>query len=168
MFVIATGLAGILVLAGVGTYGVQTGVRGTTSFGTHPLFFAAMMAGYLLGYLGIIRLLSMPFLKRYGPSFAAPLVAAIIAYFAGIIVPATIDVVRTGRVSVNYSAVHASNWMWTLDEAFSGQGIPAHVAFLMLVVGGLILALNLISLFREFRVRRIAVPVRVKQDLETA
>ncbi|QDV47362.1 hypothetical protein Enr13x_72710 [Stieleria neptunia] len=165
MFVVATGVAGLVVLAAVGVFGVRTGIAGGTSVDTPPPIFAAMMMGYLLGYLGIIRLLSMPFLKRFGPSFAAPLIAALVAYFLGVIVPAIIDVAIQGRVSFNYSALHASNWMWTWNEAFSSRGLPAEVAMLILAVGAGVLAINLIPLFREFRLRKIAVPLRVKQDL---
>ncbi|MDV6028682.1 MAG: hypothetical protein F9B45_00930 [Phycisphaera sp. RhM] len=165
MFVVGTGVAGLVVLAGVGVFGVQTGVVRGTSVETPPSIFAAMMIGYLLGYLGIIRLLAMPFLKRFGPSFVAPLIAAIVAYFLGVIVPAIIDVAIQGRVSFSYSALHASNWGWTWDEAFSSRGLPAEVALLILVVGLGVLAINLISLFREFRLRKIAVPLRVRQDL---
>ncbi len=165
MFVVATGVAGLVVLAGVGVFGVQTGVVRSTSVDTPPPIFAAMMMGYLLGYLGVIRLLAMPFLKRFGPSFVAPLIAAIVAYFLGVIVPAIIDVAIQGRISDKYSALHASNWGWTWGEAFSPRGLPAEVAMLILVVGSGVLAVNLISLFREFRLRKIAVPLRVKQDL---
>jgi hypothetical protein len=164
MFVVSTGVAGMVVLAAVAVFGVQAGVQGANSVDTPPLYFAALMTGYLLGYLGIIRLLSMPFLRRYGPSFAAPLIAAIIVYFLGIVAPATIDVARQGRVPTDYTVVHASNWMWTWSEAFSSRGVPGEVALLILAVGMLVLAINLISLFREFRFRRIAVPIRVKQD----
>jgi hypothetical protein len=55
--------------------------------------------------------------------------------------------------------------MWTWNEAFSSRGLPYPVSLLILAVGVAILAVNLIPLFREFRLRRIAVPLRVKQDL---
>lgn len=165
MFVVATGLAGIAVLTGAAIVGVQTGVATGSDADTPPPVFAAMMAGYLLGYLGVIRLLSMPFLKRFGPSFVVPLVAAIVTYFMGVIVPAIFDVAIQGRVSINYSVVHASNWMWTWNEAFTSRGLPEPVAALILAVGLVILAINGISLFREFRLRRIAVPLRVSEDL---
>ncbi|QEF96093.1 hypothetical protein Mal15_01190 [Stieleria maiorica] len=164
MFVVATGVAGLVVLAGVAVFGSQMGAARATGPDTPVLSFAAMMTGYLLGYLGAIRLLSMPFLKRFGPSFVAPLVAAIVVYFMGVIVPAIIDVALQGRISMNYSALHASNWMWTWNEAFSSRGLPAEVAILILAVGSGVLAINLILLFREFRLRKIAVPMRVKQD----
>ncbi|MCO8125007.1 hypothetical protein NHH03_24940 [Stieleria sp. TO1_6] len=163
MFVVATGIAGLMVLAGVGAISIQSGLGNRSSADTPPVFFAAIMAGYLLGYLGVIRLVSMPFLKRFGPSFVAPLLAATLVFFAGIILPAIFDVAIQGRVPNNYTVVHASNWMWTLSEAFSG-GVAGEIAMLIFAVGLLILAINLISLFREFRIRRIAVPRRVSED----
>ncbi len=86
-------------------------------------------------------------------------------YFLGPVLPAIVDVAANGRVSNNYSGLHASNWMWTWDESFSGNGIPEEIGLLILLSGLLVLAVNLIPLFREFRIRRIAVPPRVKQDL---
>ena len=154
-----------MVLAGTAVIGGQSGISVQGNADTPPPIFAVMMMGYLLGYLGVIRLLSMPFLKRFGPSFVAPLVAAIVVYFLGIVVPAIVDVAIQGRVSINYSALHATNWMWTWNEAFSSGGLPLEVAMLILSVGCLVLAVNLVPLFREFRMRRIAVPPRVKQDL---
>ena len=165
MFVVSTGVAGMVVLAVVGIIGIQTGVSVSPGVDTHPTVFAAMMIGYLIGYLGMIRLLSMPFLKRFGPSFVAPLVVAIIMIFLGVLVPSIIDVVFQGRVSNSYTALHASNWVWTWDECFSSSGLPTSVALLIVIAGGLILTLNLVLLFREFRARRIAVPLRVRQDV---
>ncbi len=166
MFCVASGLAGLTVMAGVGTIGNQTIGAGQIS-GTPPIFFAFLMAGYLMGFLGMMRLCSLPLLKRVGPGFAVPLVVAIVLYFLGIVVPAIIDVAVQGRVPNNYNVLHASNWMWTLDKAYSSGGLPAEVSMLVLAVGGLVLAINLMGLFREFRRRRIAVPRRVKQDRET-
>lgn len=166
MFAIATGISGMIVLAAVGIIGMQTGVRGFGSVQTPPMFFAALAAGYLMGYLGVIRLVSMPFRKWFGPSFAAPLTATVLVAFGGVVIPSMIDVAILGRVSIGYSALHASNWIWTWNEAFSSGGIGPETTLLILVVGILILAVNLISLFREFRFQKTAVPKRVQQDLQ--
>jgi ABC-type transport system involved in multi-copper enzyme maturation permease subunit len=165
MFAISTCLAGLVVLgvAGLLLPGLQSTF--TYSVDTPPPVFAMLMAGYVTGYLGLIRLLAMPFLRRFGPSFAAPVAAAVAVLFGGIVVPATIDVVLRGEVSNHYGVLHASNWFWTWDEAFSGSGLPAGIAGLIFAVGLSVLAINAVSLFREFRFRAIAVPPRVRQDL---
>lgn len=164
MFVVSTAVGGFIVLAGLSIFGNQTGIS-NRGINTPPPVFATMMTGYVVGYLGVIRLLSMPFLKRFGPSFVAPLVATVIACFVGIIIPAIIDVAIQGRVSINYSALHASNWLWTWNESFSSRGLRGEISLLILLLGLAVLAVNLILLFREFRYRRIAVPLRVKQDV---
>jgi len=164
MFAISTCIAGLIVLAGAGILFPVWQGRMSFTVDTAPPVFGLMMAGYVLGYLGLIRLAAMPFQKRFGPTFAAPLAAAVAVIFAGIAVPATADVVLFGEVSNTYSHLHASNWFWTWDEAFSGGGLPMGVAALIFLVGLIILAINSISLFREFRYRAIAVPPRVRQD----
>jgi len=164
MFAISTCLAGLVVLGGCGILFQVVQYNLMNSGDTPPPLFAIAVAGYVMGYLGLIRLLAMPFQKRFGPGFAAPLAAAVAVVFGGAVVPATIEVVLFGQVSNNYSELHASNCFWTWDEAFSGTGLPAGIAALIFAVGLLILAINAISLFREFRFRAIAVPPRVRQD----
>ncbi|WP_149497483.1 hypothetical protein [Roseiconus lacunae] len=165
MFCISTALAGMIVMAGMGMFGWMAGTDIVRHNGSPPLFLVALNAGYLFGYLGCVRLLSMPLLKRFGPSFITPMIVALVLLFLGILVPCIFDVIFTGRVSSNYSVMHASNWFWTWGESFRRRGIqPVDVTFLILFCGLGIMALNLILLFREFQVERIAVPARVEQD----
>ena len=166
MFCISTGLAGMIVLGGMGTFAwiSDQGISVNRNYGSPPFIAAAVNAGYLFGYLGLVRLLSMPLLKRFGHSFVPPLVVAVVLLFLGILIPSVVDVALFGRVSQNYSATHASNWFWTWDRSFTASGVPPELALLIFVVGLFILALNLILLFREFQVERTAVPLRVSQD----
>ncbi|KAA5542228.1 ABC transporter permease [Roseiconus nitratireducens] len=166
MFVVSTALSGLIVMTGVGQIAEAWHVRRAPD--TLSVYFAAMMAGYLLAYLGTVRLLAMPFLKRFGPSFIPPLAAALVVVFAAVIVPATVDVALHGEIQSDYTVVHAFDWMWTWDQALSSGGLSRVIALLILAVGVLILCVNLISLFREFRRRRIAIPTRVIQDREAA
>lgn len=165
MFAVSTCLAGLIVLAIVGIIFPAVSSQSGFSVDTPTPIFALMMAGYLMGYLGMVRLLSMPLHKRFGPSFAIPLAAAVLLLFCGIVVPASIDVVMYGRVANSFGLLHATNWFWTWDRAFSGSGLPTEIALVIFAVGCLVLAINCISLFREFRLRAIAVPPRVQQDV---
>ncbi|MCA9140564.1 MAG: hypothetical protein KDB00_27520, partial [Planctomycetales bacterium] len=164
MFVVSTAIGGLIVLAGTSLFGDQVGIS-NRGVATPPPVFATMMIGYVVGYLGVIRLLTMPFVKRFGPSFVAPLIAAVLTCFSGVIIPAVIDVAIQGRVSINYSALHVSNCFWTWTESFTSRGMRGEISALILVIGLAVLSVNLILLFREFRYRRIAVPLRVKQDV---
>jgi len=163
MFATSTGVAGLVVLALSGTVGIQTGA-GRIIGSIEPLVFASVMIGYLLGYLGVVRLLSMGFLRRFGPSFVPPLVAATVAIIGGILLPSIIDVVQFGKIRSQYSVAHITNWLWTFEQSLDRSRLAAETAILILAVGGLIYAVNLISLFRAFRFRRIAVPRRVIEE----
>ena len=121
MFVVSTGVAGLLVMGIGGTLASQ--VSGISSFHTNPLAFAALMSGYLFGYLGLIRLTSLPLRKRFGPNFAGPIAMTVLWLFAGMVIPAIIQVASSGRVSNRYEIIHASNVFWTWDESFRSSGV---------------------------------------------
>ena len=161
MFVVSTASAGMIVLGIAGLVAMELGID--RSVQTPPWVVAFSMMGLLIGYLGIARLLSMPFLARSGPTFVIPLVFAISLLFVGPITPCTIDVILQGEVSDDYTVLHSFNWSWTFIEIFD-NGIPIEVAAVTYCVGMGILAINLIPLFREFRRYRIAVPRRVLED----
>ena len=163
MYVISTAMAGMLVMGFAGEFGARMGVDSRIQ--THPINFASMTSGLLIGYLGLIRLASMPLLSRFGPSFVVPIIVTILLLFLGVVVPAIIDVAIQGEVPDNYSPLHASNCFWTLIEAFD-SGLDWEIATLIFAAGLIILGFNLILLFREFRRRKIAVPRRVVQDKE--
>ena len=165
MYVVSTGMSGMMVLATVGYLGVQLGLD--ANINTRPSVVAAMMIGYVVGYLGLIRLLSLPLLARFGPSFAVPLVITVLVLFAGTIGPMVVEVALVGEVG-DYSVMHASNWIWTWVEVFDTGGLGFDVGVLIYAVGLFILAINLVLLFREFRLRRIAVPRRVLEDREAS
>ncbi|MCC9599490.1 hypothetical protein LOC67_02875 [Stieleria sp. JC731] len=166
MFCISTALAGMIALATMGTF-AWIGDSGVRSRGTPPLFLAMLYSGYLFAYLGLVRLISMPMLKRWGPMFMPPLIVAIVMVFMGVLAPCVVDVVFQGRVSNNYSAVHAFNWIWTWGETFRNRGLqPPEAIIMIFIVGVIILVANLVLLFREFQIRRVAVPDRVRQDKE--
>ncbi|MEL6105090.1 MAG: ABC transporter permease [Planctomycetota bacterium] len=161
MFVVSTACAGMIVLGLTGMIAEQLGLD--RSVQTPPWVVALSMMGLLVGYLGAVRLLSMPFLARVGPTFVVPLVIAISMLFVGPIVPCIIDVILGGEIAGDYTVLHAFNWSWTFIEIFD-NGIPMEIAAVTYAVGMMVLLINLISLFREFRRFRIAVPRRVLED----
>lgn len=161
MFVVSTASAGMIVLGVVGIVASELGLD--RSVQTEPWVVALSMMGLLIGYLGTVRLLSMPFLARVGPTFVIPLVIAIAMLFVGPIAPCVVDVIALGEIAGDYTALHAFNWSWTFIEIFD-SGIPPEIAAVTYAVGMMILLINLVSLFREFRRYRIAVPRRVLED----
>ena len=161
MFVVSTAMSGMVVMGAAGTLAMQLGID--RSIETPPWVTGFIMSGLLVGYLGTVRLLSMPFLARVGPNFVIPLVIGVGLLFLGPIIPCTVDVIMTGQIAPSYSVLHAFNWSWTFVEIFD-NGVGLEVAAVTYFIGMIVLIVNLIPLFREFRRYRIAVPRRVLED----
>ena len=157
VYAIATGTAGITVMALLGSFSVT---RGGTS---DSLTFAMIMIGYLTGYLGIVRLIAMPLCRRFGRAISLPTSVLATIMILSLMLPTVITVVSTGAPANSYTPIEAINWFWTLVEAFDSRFSPP-LALLILATGGVIAMLNLALLFREFDYRRIAVPQRVLDD----
>ena len=81
--------------------------------------------------------------------------------------PSVITVILTGSLGGSYEAIDTLNWAWTIGEAVDRQLYPTSYALLILGTGAIIGILNLFLLFRELDYRRIAVPERVQQDLQS-
>lgn len=157
VFAIATGSAGTIVLALFATlFGENNGT-------TEPFVFALIVVGYLMGYLGITRLIVMPLSLRLGRSLVLPsAIMALLMAFAAI-TPTVLTVIATGSSPYSYEMIECLDWAWTFVEAFESQ-YSAPLALLIFCVGMLIAFINLLLLFREFRYQRIAVPRRVLED----
>ncbi len=129
-----------------------------------PVLFAVLMTGYLLMYLGATRLIVLPLARRFGISFVLPCSVMLGLLMLGIMFPSILMVVTTGSPSTNYGSQEFTNWIWTLDEAFSYQPNPVLSAgFLAFTTGLVFFVLNLFLLIREFSYRRVSVPQRVIQ-----
>lgn len=164
MFCLSTAMAGMITLAAMGLLAWSSNVTLGNS-GTSPIYLILLNSGYLFGYLGLVRLISMPMLKRWGPTFVPPIIVGVLLLFLGVVGPSVVDVVLAGRVSGTYNPLHASNWFWTWEKTFNSQGLrPIEVSLMVFIVGTFILAVNLILLFREFKFQRVAVPDRVTED----
>ncbi|MEO1615384.1 MAG: hypothetical protein AAFV88_06015 [Planctomycetota bacterium] len=163
MFVISTALAGFILLALFATCQQVAGPEGVSNNRTWPGLFAFLSVGYLAGYLGLVRLVSLPFQKRWGSSFIPPLIACILFVFLGTAGPAMVDVLVRGRVGSGASPLHASNFIWMWGESFNRGGIGGEIVLLVFAVGMLILLINAGLLVREFRMRRSETPHRVSE-----
>lgn len=159
VFAICTGSVGAIVLGafGEGVVSVNRPPR------TDTVTFSIIVTGYLLGYLGITRLIVMPLCHRFGRSLAVPLASlAILMVLAGV-TPTILTVVFTGSPPYNYTPLEAIDWAWTLVEAFDTRYSPI-LAILILLFGMVVTVVNLTLLFGVFRYRRISVPERVLED----
>ncbi|MEM6472564.1 MAG: hypothetical protein AAF802_23585 [Planctomycetota bacterium] len=165
MFVISTAISGLLIFALFYVFQINWSEESPRNVSTWPGMFALLSAGYLSGYLGLTRLISMPWLRRFGPSFITPIVVAMGLIFLGTAGPAMIEVLFTGSVSPSITPFHAGNFFWAWGESF-GRRLPAALALLVFVAGSIVLVLNAAFLLREFRQRRSETPLRVQQSRE--
>ncbi|MEX0825019.1 MAG: hypothetical protein WD119_02580, partial [Pirellulaceae bacterium] len=139
MFAISTGTVGIAILAFVGLF-----IRDASPT-TFPLSFAAMSSGYLMFFLGITRLLSMPMMHRFGRTMAFPIATLAIVMMLAVMVPSIVTVVVTGRLAPSYQITEATNWFWTLIHAFDrGPGLSPEVSLLIFLMGSSVFFVNLI------------------------
>jgi hypothetical protein len=158
VYCIATGSTAVIVLATFGFLAPSDRMARTD-----PGTFAMITVGYLMGYLGIVRLISMPMCRRFGRAFTIPVAILVSIMILALVLPSVVTVAMTGAPANSYTPLEAINWGWTLIEAFDGRYSPA-LAFLILACGAGIALVNLVFLFREFDYRRIAVPSRVLDD----
>jgi hypothetical protein len=159
IFAVSTGSVGISVMGILGTFL-------TTDFNSMspPFVVSMIVAGYLMAFLGLTRLILLPFAKRFGHAFSRSISVMLIVLMVSILAPTAFQVITTGAVSMNYNATELSNWGWTIGHAFETTYDP-FLALLILFAGLAILLPNLMILMREFRYGRIAVPQRVLEEI---
>lgn len=165
VFAICSGGGALITLAWFGEVLRINGITSTRNT-TAPWVFSLIMLGYLMGYLGIIRLIVMPLTRRLGNSLVLPLVVGVFVMFLGLVTPTLIHVLLTGGPPMQYGPLEALNWGWTWTEAIDRRFDPA-LAVIIFVVGRLVYLINQFLLYREFKYRRIAVPRRVLAENAT-
>lgn len=161
MFAVCSGTAAMVTMALFAISPQFLSINNSTR--TYPLSMALLLAGYLMFYLSVIRLIVMLFSWRLGRSFVLSVLVMCAVLFIGVVAPSMISVALTGDLSSRHTVLELPNWGWTLDEAFSG-GIAWPEAILVFVAGALMFGLNLLLFFREFTYRRIAEPQRLQAD----
>ncbi len=158
VFAIASGSVAAVMMGGFGLL-----AESDRAPRTDPATFATIIIGYLLAYLGIIRLLVMPLCHRFGRLLSIPIGTAVGVMAIGGILPTILSVVFTGSPPFSYTPLETMDWAWTLVEAFESRYSPL-LAMLILVTGIVLTMINFAFLFRDFRYRRISVPERVLED----
>jgi hypothetical protein len=126
------------------------------------------LLGYVAGYLGITRLLVVA-ARRYTPvAMPATFLLHILVATGGILLPFFIQGGISGwnYSDFDYSALHLTNWFWTMGELLSRgtSGSAGFAAFIIVPVSGIIFAINFFMASREVHHVRQAAPVRVIQD----
>ena len=161
MFATCSGVTAMLV---IGIFlSIPELVDFSSSSKTASMTMALLLSGYLLFYLGTVRLLVMLLHLILRRTFVVPIVVLAAVLFAGVIIPFLARVVLAGGMSGSHSMIDLPNWGWTIERAF-WPGVGWEFGLLAFTAGGLVFALNLLLFFREFTYRRIAEPARLQAE----
>ncbi len=155
--------SGSVAIVGFGWFGT---LFGTKHSGTEPILFSLVMIGYLMTYLGLVRLLTLPLAKyRMLPLLVAFLTLAAMLVLSGV-APSAISVVIEGDLQAVYTELEILDPFWTLVKAFEHNGLPIHLTVLPLASGIAFTFINLFYMKDLYKYRKIAIPDRVLVDRE--
>jgi hypothetical protein len=151
---------------------IAVGYAYITGQGTLPdlpewLHYTICLTGYVMGYLGAVRLavVAMRLVAPVGQM--AAVLWHVIVVLAGVLIPLLIQALLSwgDESTFVYSLLQLPNFFWTLYEvvntgAFGGSDL----ALIVGSVGGLIFVVNLVVAAREVEHVRQATPRRVMED----
>jgi ABC-type transport system involved in multi-copper enzyme maturation permease subunit len=130
-------------------------------------YFSACLVGYVLGYLGLVRLVVVALRRVTHVGMLATFLCQVIVASGAVLFPYLLHVVSVWGDFTNsyYSILQLPNWIWTLYEVverttFGGMELAIFVAS----AGASIFLINLIVAAREVEHVRTAAPERVAQD----
>lgn len=158
LFAVCTGSVSILSLGLFGT------LVGTSSSVAIPIAYSFFMASYLACFLGLTRLVTLPFVSRNLVSLPLSLGVLVGWVLAASIAPYVLSVLLTGFPSTSSSDFEVLNPIYTaVDRMY--RSLPLHLAIVPLFVGLVISLINFAFMHDLYKYRRVAVPRRVTEDL---
>jgi hypothetical protein len=129
--------------------------------------FTACLAGYVLGYLGVVRL-AVVALRRITPvGLLATFLCQVILATSGVLFPLLLQALVSwgDYTSFSYSTLQLPNFFWTLIEVVDGKvGNGPELALVVASVGGLIFLVNMVVAAGEVEHVRQQAPQRVLED----
>lgn len=161
-FAICTGVVAILSL------GLFGRLVGSGSAPGDPILFSLTMIGYLTGYLGIVRLVTLPYARRSKLSLPLALIALLFVLAGSAFAPSVIYAVLNGDLTTDYSDLEIIDWAATTLRGFHRSGISAHLAIIAAIAGGVITLVNTFAMRDLYAYRKVAVPTRVTEDRRSA
>ncbi len=126
----------------------------------------AACLGYLMGYLGLMRILAHLYYRRTGvkiPTVAAVLMQVLL-YGLGVLIPVMIESALStwSDHDFSYTAIQLPNWFWTLIQIMEDKG--EWNGYLVLVAGFGIFAINFARASRQAQDIRLPPPARVIEE----
>jgi hypothetical protein len=130
-------------------------------------FYSACLVGYVLGYLGLVRLAVVALRRVTHVGMFATFLCQVILIAGGVLFPYLLHVVSVWGDFTNsyYTMLQLTNWVWTLYEVLERTTFGGlELAVIVASAGFAIFVLNLIVAAREVEHVRTAAPERVAQD----
>ena len=130
-------------------------------------FYSTCLIGYVLGYLGIVRLAVVALRRVTHVGMFATFLCQVILAAGSVLFPYLLHAVSVwGEIATApYTLLQLPNWAWTLSEVlrqtvFAGP----ELAIIVASVGVAVFLINLVVAAREVQHVRTAAPERVAQD----
>ncbi len=168
----ATGLAfatiNIVIIALFIAFGIEYLIRQPNAWGPRVHVFSRLVlayAAYLVGMLVAVRLIIAVIRINNNPRVELGVAALIVVAVIGALVPYSIGLHLNDYRPYSYSYWQATNWAWTLMIVARGQDLSAMIG----LIGICSVAAFLLALLASPQLvipRRIAMPQRVRQELE--
>ena len=144
-----------------------TGRANYASFNAWSLLqFSLLACAFLAGYLGLGRLIIVALRKRFEFGLALPVLTHVFFAVIGVAIPMFLHAWLSPYGGRQYSALHITNWGWTLERAAEEQMFDVHwmMSLVILAVGGGLFVVNLLVATREITQQRLATPARIVAD----
>ncbi|WP_417734262.1 ABC transporter permease [Rosistilla oblonga] len=125
---------------------------------------AATLLGYMMFFLGITHLLVSLVRSKGSVTPFVSLVATFLMMSLGCIIPYSIGLYLNNFRSFSWDETQVTNWAWTLVQ-FGNNAAAPHVPWMVLTMGLLATAANLLYVGRDVMVRRVSTPQRVLDEL---
>ena len=125
---------------------------------------AVLILCYITFYLGLGQLLIRLIPNRAQYGLVLPFLIQLLITLAGAGIPLSIEMWLDRRGRLDYSALQAPNWMWTIVRAIDDNDVD-EVVFVTLIAGALtVFVANLWVIRKQLGIHRAAAPARVQQD----
>jgi len=153
-----------LVVAGIGLVAQTAAMEGAPR-DSDWLLFGLMATCYVVIYLGIGRLITLAIRQLAYVGMLVPFLIGVFVALLGCALPWFLQAWWFGYSDLEYTALQAPNWIWTLNEAGEGDlwGTPI-ATFAVAASACCVFGLNLIFAIYEVEHVRLATPQRVIDD----
>ena len=155
----------IVFLLNVAVVAAQVVGFGTTFTNMDMLWGGIMTWSYVTAYLGAGRLIFLLLRRAVPSSLLLAFLIHVVLNLVGCVFPPMIDSWIAGFNSIDYTELQATNWFWTLSEAWKGN-IWNYPIVPILVCGSalILLAINLVLTAAEVEQVRQETPRRIVED----